>query len=134
MSSLNVELYGALLGTLTRTQEGRDLSFKVSPEAFEHYSVASTILSLSVPLNLRFTAQQTRRAAGFFAELLPEGQNLQWLLQALPYEERNTYGLLRKYGKDSAGALVIRSIRRAEARSPQNAWRRRLSVLRAEMP
>jgi len=105
MSSLNVELYGVLIGTLTYNEQ--QLRFEVSPEAFEHYPVASTIMSLSVPLNLRYTPPQRKRYSNFFEELLPEGQNLQRLLQTLPYEQRNTYGLLRQYGKDSAGALIL---------------------------
>ena len=105
MSSLNVELYGALLGSLI--QKGHDLRFKVSPSAIDRYSVASTIMSLAVPLNLEYTAKQKKRNANFFSELLPEGRNLRWLLLSLPLEEQNTFGLLRKYGRDSAGALML---------------------------
>jgi len=105
MTGLNVELYGVLLGTLA--PQGRNVEFATVPSVFEHYPVASTIMSLAVPLSLRYTAPQRRRANNFFAELLPEGRNLRWLAQTLPPEERGTYGLLRRYGKDSAGALVI---------------------------
>ena len=105
MSALRVELYGVLLGTLTPRENG--LQFEISQEALEHYPVASTIMSLAVPLNLRYTAPQKKRCMNFFNELLPEGRNLRWLARSLPPAERNTYGLLRKYGKDSAGALTI---------------------------
>ena len=105
MSSLNVELYGVLIGSLS--QEHRELRFKVSPGVFEYYPVASTIMSLAVPLNLEYTIKQKKRAAGFFSELLPEGRNLRWLIQTLSIENQNTYGLLQKYGKDCAGALIL---------------------------
>ncbi|MCL1846820.1 MAG: HipA domain-containing protein [Coriobacteriia bacterium] len=105
MNSLNVELYGVLLGTLR--PEERSFSFEAASSVFEHYPVASTIMSLAVPLNLKFTAPQKRRAINFFAELLPEGRNLDWLYQTLPPDQRNTWGLLRTYGKDIAGALII---------------------------
>ena len=105
MSSLNVELYNVLLGTLAT--KDRSLIFEVAPRVFDHYPVASTVMSLAVPLNLKYTAPQKRRYTNFFNELLAEGQNLRWLQQSLPPEERNTFGLLRKYGKDSAGALTV---------------------------
>ncbi|MDR0308516.1 MAG: HipA domain-containing protein [Coriobacteriales bacterium] len=105
MSRLNVELYGVTLGTLV--QAGRSVRFDVDPDVFERYPVASTVMSLAVPLGLRPTAQHNKRAANFFNELLPEGRNLQWLVQMMPPDERNTYHLLRKYGRDSVGALII---------------------------
>jgi len=105
MNRLNVELYGVLLGTLT--PRGRGVEFTTIPSAFEHYPVASTIMSLAVPLSLRYTAPQRKRGTNFFTELLPEGRNLRWLTQTVSPEERSAYGLLRKYGKDSAGALLI---------------------------
>jgi serine/threonine-protein kinase HipA len=105
MSRLNVELYGILLGTIADGKNGID--FATDDRVFEKYPVASTIMSLSVPLTPKFTAPQRKRCRNFFAELLPEGRNLRWLLQTLPPEERNTYGILRKYGKDVAGALLI---------------------------
>jgi len=105
MSSLNVELYGNLLGSLTLG--GRDFEFSSDENVFKKYPMTSTIISLSVPLNLRYTAPQKKRARNFFNELLPEGRNLRWLVQTLDPGERNTYGILRKYGKDIAGALLI---------------------------
>jgi len=105
MSALHVELYGIVLGALTA--QGRNLVFEVAPSVFEQYPVGSTIMSLAAPLNPRSTAPQRKRTANFFAELLPEGRNLRWLTQTLGPDERSVYDLLRRYGKDSAGALVI---------------------------
>jgi len=105
MSKLNVELYGTLLGTLT--QKAKGLDFEVNPDVFEKYQLSSTIMSISVPLLLRYSIAQKKRTAGYFAELLPEGRNYEWLVQSLPHGDRTTYGMLRKYGKDIAGALTI---------------------------
>jgi serine/threonine-protein kinase HipA len=105
MSELHVELYGTLIGTLSKTAKGFDL--KVDPDVFTEYQLSSTVMSLAVPLNLQYTVAQKKRLGNFFAELLPEGRNYEWLAQSLPYEERNIYGMLRKYGKDIAGALTI---------------------------
>ena len=105
MSRLNVELYGSILGTLSENERG--FSFEASPEIFDKYQLSSTIMSLSVPLLLRYSVAQMKRSAVFFAELLPEGRNYDWLLLSLPHDERNFFGMLRKYGKDIAGALTI---------------------------
>ncbi|MCL2821118.1 MAG: HipA domain-containing protein [Oscillospiraceae bacterium] len=105
MSKLNVELYGSVLGTLSQNEKG--FNFEVSPSVFEKYQLASTIMSLNVPLLLRYTVPQMKRSAVFFTELLPEGRNYNWLLTSLPHTEQNFYGMLRKYGKDIAGALTI---------------------------
>jgi len=105
MNRLNVELYGTTIGILT--QKGKGFGFEAHSDAFQNYRVSSTIMSLSVPLLLKYTSIQKKRADNFFAELLPEGRNYEWLMQSLPYNERTTYGMLRKYGKDIAGALTI---------------------------
>ena len=106
MKSLNVELYGNLLGILNFSDKGYD--FIVDEKAFEKYPVASTIMSLAVPLVPRYTNAQKNKVRNFFGELLPEGRNLDWINQTLPPGERNVYGILRRYGKDIAGALMIR--------------------------
>jgi len=105
MSKLTVELYGTKLGTLS--QRDNRVEFETFPEVFDKYSLSSVIMSLAVPLNLQYTSAQKKRTDVFFAELLPEGRNYEWLSQTLPYGDRNTFGMLRKYGKDIAGALII---------------------------
>ena len=105
MTKLNVELYGTLLGSLRQTEKG--FEFEVNHEVFSKYQLASTIMSLAVPLSLKYTNAQKKRCTNFFAELLPEGRNYEWLAQPLAYEDRNIFGMLCKYGEDIAGALTI---------------------------
>ena len=105
MSKLNIELYGTLLGTLSRKEKWFD--FEIDSDVFNKYQLSSTIMSLAVPLNLRYTFAQKKRTSNFFTELLPEGRNYEWLLQSLPQNDRSFYSMLRKYGKDIAGALTI---------------------------
>ena len=105
MSRLNVELYGTLLGTLSQNDKWFD--FVADVDVFAKYQLSSTIMSLAVPLLLRYSNAQKKRSAIFFAELLPEGRNFDRLAQTLPRSDRNLYGMLRKYGKDIAGALTI---------------------------
>jgi serine/threonine-protein kinase HipA len=102
---LNVELYGTLLGTLT--QGKNDFDFDVNKKIFEQFPLASSIMSFAVPLNPRITAPQQKKCRKYFAGMLPEGRNLSWLIQTLPQDERNTFGILKRYGKDGAGALMI---------------------------
>ena len=56
MSKLYVELYGTILGTLT--QKGKGYEFKTCSDVFNKYQVASTIMSLAVPLLLKYTGVQ----------------------------------------------------------------------------
>ena len=105
MDKLNVELYGVPLGTLTQNDKGFD--FVTDPGALVKYQLSSNIMSLAVPLNLRYTSVQRRRLNNFFSELLPEGRNFEWLMQSLPKDGRTPYRMLRRYGKDIAGALII---------------------------
>jgi len=105
MTRLNVELYGTVLGTLSQKEKGFNL--EINPDVFSEYQMSSTIMSLAVPLNYKYTSSQRRSANNFFTELLPEGCNYEWLMQTLPRGEQNNFGMLRKYGKDIAGALTI---------------------------
>ena len=125
MSILNVELYGILLGTLT--ENGKWIEFAVDTSVFSKYQLASTIMSLAVPLNLLYSTAQKKRAMNFFTELLPEGRNLEWLAQSLPRGERTPFSLLRKYGKDIAGALTI-----FDPEDPASATEARLEIVDAK--
>ena len=105
MRELNVELYGSLIGILT--QKGRSVEFSIQPEVLRKYQLSSTIMSIAVPLNLRYTNAQKKRCANFFLELLPEGRNLEWIEQTLTRNEQTPFDILRRYGRDIAGALSI---------------------------
>ena len=61
MSKLNVELYGTVLGSLTQNNKGVD--FEDDSIVFTKYQLSSTIMSLAVPLNLRYTNVQKKRRA-----------------------------------------------------------------------
>jgi len=105
MSKLNVELYGTVLGTISQNEKWLD--FVVNADVFATYQLSSTIMSIAVPLLLRYSNAQKKRYANFFTEILPEGRNFDWLAKTVPYNDRNPFGMLRKYGKDIAGALTI---------------------------
>jgi serine/threonine-protein kinase HipA len=56
----------------------------------------------------------------FFSNLLPEGQMLEGLSQAVQVSKYDVFGLLKKVGKDCAGALVL--LQEDEHPSPVQTW------------
>lgn len=74
---LAVELYGMSLGTV----RGDDRRFDFEPErdAIEAFGLGSTVLSESVPLNVVTRPTGWKRRQNYFIELLPEGEQREWL-------------------------------------------------------
>ena len=70
--------------------------------ALERWDGLSPVLSCSLPLQSR-----SRDASVFLDGLLPEGQHRQALSSELKVAVNNIYELLRRFGRDVAGALVI---------------------------
>ena len=106
MISLNVELHGELIGRLVGDGK-RKFDFVVEPHAVESHGLGSHILSLSVPLLLNQPAAKASRRRNFFAELLPEGDNLANLAAAIRVTTDDVPQLLAQYGRDVAGAVQI---------------------------
>jgi serine/threonine-protein kinase HipA len=105
MNSLTVDLYGTHIGRLVG--HGTTFDFEVAPAAIERWGLDSTILSLAIPL-APFPARSHRgRRQAFFRELLPEGRMLGWLSREAGVGETDVIGLLRRFGRDIAGALQI---------------------------
>ena len=105
MADLAVELYGERIGTLKGDWRTFDLEFE--PSAVMTFGIDSPILSVAVPLALVPTRAHKQRRRNFFQELLPEGRMLKRLAQEANVPESDTIGLLRRYGRDVAGALQI---------------------------
>ncbi|MDR2610748.1 MAG: HipA domain-containing protein [Clostridiales Family XIII bacterium] len=105
MNELTVELYGNKIGCLIPYAQKFD--FKTDLDVFEHYSLFSHVLSLSVPLTPAYASAHRTRRWNFFAEILPEGRNLSWLAQMARVGMDEVYELLKRFGKDIAGALTI---------------------------
>jgi serine/threonine-protein kinase HipA len=103
---LAVHLYGSPVGILTGA-DWRTFDFKTTPETFERFDLMSTILSEAIPLRLLPDRKTTARRRNFFAELLPEGQARELLAARARVEQSDVIGLLRRYGRDVAGALEI---------------------------
>ena len=75
---------------------------RYSDEALQRWALNSPILSCSLPLDPR-----SLDATPFCIGLLPEGQALQTMAANAGLAATDTFGLLARYGRDVAGALVI---------------------------
>lgn len=105
MSELVVELYGRRLGALKGNWRNFDLTF--TPGAIREFGLDSLVLSAAIPLALVPVSAHKRKRRNFFQELLPEGRMLKRLAQEARVPETDTIGMLRRFGRDVAGALQI---------------------------
>jgi serine/threonine-protein kinase HipA len=79
-----------------------DLRLALSDDALARWPTNTPAISCSLPV------QRRRQDASYFLRgLLPEGQHLAALAQLAGVATNDTYGLLARYGREVAGALVI---------------------------
>ncbi|MFE3542468.1 type II toxin-antitoxin system HipA family toxin [Nocardia sp. NPDC059177] len=105
MADLVVELYDTRIGTVIGTW--RNFDFIADQSAVAEFGIDSTILSAAIPLAAIATRPRKDRRQNFFRELLPEGRILTRMAAEADLLERDVVGLLRRYGRDIAGALQI---------------------------
>lgn len=79
-----------------------DIRCRYTSAALERWPLNSPIISCSLPLDAR-----AQHALAFCKGLLPEGQALQQMAAQAGVATNETFGLLARYGRDVAGALVI---------------------------
>jgi serine/threonine-protein kinase HipA len=100
---LGVWMDGLLVAELTPRRPW-ELHCRYTDEALARWQSLSPVLSCSLPL------QKGRMNASVFADgLLPEGQHRQALSAELKVASNDVHSLLRRFGRDVAGALVIAS-------------------------
>ncbi|SHJ82369.1 serine/threonine-protein kinase HipA [Tessaracoccus bendigoensis DSM 12906] len=102
---LAVELYDTRVGTLEG--DSRSFDFHPTPEALARFGTNSTALSVAVPLTPTPRRDQAARRRNWFAELLPEGNQYEYLLTQGGIRSGDTLAFLARYGRDIAGALQI---------------------------
>jgi serine/threonine-protein kinase HipA len=105
MADLVVELYGVQVGAIRGPW--RTFDFLTNPSAIAEFGIDSQVLSLAIPLTVVPVRSRAERRRNFFRELLPEGRMLTRLAQQSGLAEQDVIGLLRRYGRDVAGALQI---------------------------
>jgi serine/threonine-protein kinase HipA len=80
------------------------LRCRYTEEALDRWPGLSPLLSCSLPLQSR-----QMDASVFLSGLLPEGQHRQAMADEAKVPTNDVYSLLRRFGRDVAGALVISS-------------------------
>jgi serine/threonine-protein kinase HipA len=105
MGDLIVALHGVTIGRLSGTSSNFD--FVAEPTAVDIFGLDSSVLSLAIPLSVVPTRAHRQRRQNFFRELLPEGRTLTRMAQDADLQDTDVLGLLRRYGRDVAGALQI---------------------------
>jgi serine/threonine-protein kinase HipA len=106
VADLLVELYGIEVGRLVGT-DWRTFDFRASDGGLQRFGLGSTILSEAVPLELRARRGRAPSRRNYFAELLPEGQQRQYLADQARVRDFDTVAMLARYGRDVAGAVQI---------------------------
>lgn len=106
MGDLRVELYGVHVGDIVGT-DSRTFDFVTSRDAFTVFPLGSRVLSESVPLVPIQNRGRAARRRNFFAELLPEGNLLEYLANQAGLPPYDVVQLLSVYGRDVAGAVQI---------------------------
>lgn len=102
---LHVELSGQFIGELNGDE--RTFDFTPARGAIDHFGVGSRALSVAVPLVARPNRAHASRRRNFFEELLPEGDQLEFMLAMAGLRRRDTLAFLARFGRDIAGALQI---------------------------
>ncbi|HEX3517932.1 MAG TPA: HipA domain-containing protein [Solirubrobacteraceae bacterium] len=98
---LGVWLHGIRVADLMARRPW-ELHCTYTEEALEKWPGLSPVLSCSLPLQAR-----RMNASVFAAGLLPEGQHRQALAQRLGVAANDIHSLLKRFGRDVAGALII---------------------------
>jgi serine/threonine-protein kinase HipA len=106
MSPRRTRRLGVWLGgvEIAQLEQNRPYAIRCrySDEALARWPASSPVISCSLPLGAR-----PADAAAFCIGLLPEGQALEALAARARLPVNDTFGLLARYGRDVAGALVI---------------------------
>jgi serine/threonine-protein kinase HipA len=98
---LGVWLHGVRVADLTSSRPGEVVS-RYSDAALDRWPNNIPLLSCSLPLS-----RGRSDASVFFSGLLPEGQHRQAMAAEARVPAYDTFGLLERFGRDVAGALVI---------------------------
>lgn len=102
-AELAVWLHGQEVATITRASaDGRHIDLRYTKAALALAPRNTPLLSCSLPLRSR-----RLDATHFLAGLLPEGEALRAMADLAEVATVDTFGLLARFGRDVAGAVVI---------------------------
>ncbi|MFV0435335.1 MAG: type II toxin-antitoxin system HipA family toxin [Leucobacter sp.] len=103
---LAVELDGTRVGHL-EGGDARSFDFTSTAEGRERFGAGSTVLSVALPLLKELPRHHVGRRRNWFSELLPEGDQYDFLLAQASLRRGDTLGFLARYGRDVAGAVQL---------------------------
>jgi len=98
-------LYGTPVAALSRGPEFR-LRLDWRPEGTERWGLGSPVLSTGLPLGAPIGPRDLR-GLDFFENVLPEGPALARMAELAGVRPADTYGILRVFGRDCAGAVML---------------------------
>lgn len=102
---LAVELYGTIIGTLTG--QARTFDFTPTDAGISSFGANSPVLSVVIPLAPAQRRDHATRRRNWFSELLPEGDEYDYMLAQGGLRRDDTPAFLARYGRDVAGALQV---------------------------
>lgn len=105
VDTLDVYLYGTHLAQVRRGRELHRLEWEWTADAAARWGVGSSVAGHAIAIGEPGTALSDLRAGVVAAGLLPEGDaRLHYAVNAA-IDPDDTFALLRRYGRDTAGAL-----------------------------
>lgn len=105
---LAVWLYGTQIATLR--EDNDKLALRWTNQAYERWGGGARVMSNLLPLSVPTKAPHPLRVKVFVDGLLPEGHaRTNYAIEAGVRPE-DTFGLVARYGRDTAGALVFQAV------------------------
>jgi serine/threonine-protein kinase HipA len=102
---LAIELYGTVVGELGGG--ARTFDFTPTSDGIGSFGTNSTVLSVTIPLSPMQRRDHAGRRRNWFAELLPEGVQYDYMIAQAGIRRDDTPVFLARYGRDVAGALQV---------------------------
>jgi serine/threonine-protein kinase HipA len=102
---LDVWLYGTRAATIS--DQGQEIRLHWSQDAYERWGQGGRVVSHLLPIDRPSVQPHYRRVHAFLAGLLPEGNIRERYAQAAGVASDDVFGMIRAYGKETAGALVF---------------------------
>jgi serine/threonine-protein kinase HipA len=102
---LDIWLYGTQTATIT--DHDREIRLRWSQNAYERWGQGGRVISHLLPIDRPSEQPHHLRVREFLAGLLPEGNIRERYAYAARVTSDDIFGMIRAYGKETAGALVF---------------------------
>jgi len=102
---LDVWLYGTRVATIT--DHGREIQLRRSQDAYKRWGQGGRVVSHLLPIDRPSEQPHHLRVRAFLAGWLPEGNIRERYAHAAGVTSDDIFGMIRAYGKETAGALIF---------------------------